>query len=225
LSSPLRYRLVVFDWDGTIVDSIGSIVACTQAAMLDAGVEAPPEPVLRGAIGLGLEDSFARFFPDSTRELREHILERYRHHWIETFHARHDPFPDVVATLTTLHAQGVLVAVATAKSRRGLVRDLERTGLGAWIHASRTLDECPPKPSPAMLLELMEELGTRPRDTLMVGDTRWDLEMARNAGTDAVAVLCGAHAPEELALAPAAARLAHVGELPAWMAAACIEAT
>ncbi|HXT50666.1 MAG TPA: HAD-IA family hydrolase [Thermoanaerobaculia bacterium] len=223
MAAPHRdYRLVVFDWDGTLIDSIGSIVACTEAALADAGVEPPPLPLLRGSIGLGLTDSFDRFYPALSAELRERILDRYRHHWVETWHARHDPFPATAATLVQLGEAGMLLAVATAKSRRGLVRDFERTGLGDRFHASRTLDECPPKPSPAMLLELMEELGTTPRQTLMVGDTRWDLEMASNAGVDAVAVLCGAQPEDELRGCRQLACLPHVGALVEWLGLAAV---
>lgn len=211
------YRLVVFDWDGTLIDSIGSIVACTEAALADAGVAPPPMPLLRGSIGLGLSDSFERFYPALDPVTRERILDRYRHHWIETWHARHDPFPAAAATLDRLADAGLLLAVATAKSRRGLVRDFERTGLGPCFHATRTLDECPPKPAPAMLLELMDELGARPEQTLMVGDTRWDLEMAKNAGVDAVAVLSGAHPEEELRGCPQLDCLPEVGALADWL--------
>ena len=211
------YRLVVFDWDGTLIDSIGSIVACTEAALADAGVEPPPLQLLRGSIGLGLEESFDRFYPTLEGATRAAILDRYRHHWIETWHAAHDPFPSVAATLERLADAGMLLAVATAKSRRGLVRDFERTGVGAQFHATRTVDECPPKPSPAMLLELMDELGARPEQTLMVGDTRWDLEMAKNAGVDAVAVLCGAQPEDELRGCPQLACLPDVGVLVEWL--------
>jgi phosphoglycolate phosphatase len=216
------YRLVVFDWDGTLIDSIASIVACTEAALADAGVEPPPLAQLRGSIGLGLTDSFERFYPALSPAARDRILDRYRHHWVETWHARHDPFPATAATLAQLGGAGLLLGVATAKSRRGLVRDFERTGLGGHFHASRTLDECPPKPSPAMLLELMDELGARPAQTLMVGDTRWDLEMARNAGVDAVAVLCGAQPEDELRGCPQLACLPHVGALVEWLGLAVV---
>ena len=211
------YRLVVFDWDGTLIDSIGSILDCTVAALADVGLEPPPLARLRSSIGLGLGESFQRFYPHLGTGDHEAILDRYRHHWVETWHARHHPFPAAADTLTRLGAAGTLLAVATAKSRRGLVRDLDRTGLGTFFHATRTLDECPPKPSPAMLLELMDELGSRPAETLMVGDTRWDLEMAGNAGIDAVAVLCGAQPEEELRSCGPLACLCGVGELPAWL--------
>jgi phosphoglycolate phosphatase len=218
MAPPRRtYRLVVFDWDGTLIDSIGSIVACTEAALADAGVEPPPLEVLRGSIGLGLDETFDRFYPALARERRDTILERYRHHWIETWHARHDPFPAAATTLTRLAEAGTLLAVATAKSRLGLRRDFERTGLGRFFHASRTFDECAPKPSPVMLRELMAELGTTPAQTLMVGDTRWDLEMARNAGVDAIAVLCGAQPEAELRGCPQLACLPEVGALLDWL--------
>ena len=218
MTSPRRaYRLVVFDWDGTLIDSIGSIVGCTEAALADAGVSPPPMELLRGSIGLGLQDSFDRFYPSLAAATRETILDRYRHHWVETWHARHHPFPATAATLERLGEAGLLLAVATAKSRRGLVRDFERTGLGACFHASRTVDECPPKPSPAMVLELMDELGARADETLMVGDTSWDLEMASNAGVDAIAVLCGAQPGEELRRYRQLACLPDVGALVPWL--------
>jgi phosphoglycolate phosphatase len=108
------------------------------------------------------------------------------------------------------------------------VRDFARTGLGALFHGTRTVDECPPKPSPAMLLELMDELGARPAETLMVGDSRWDLEMARNAGVDSVAVLGGAEVEAELRGYGPRACLPGVEVLPRWLglggAAAGVEA-
>lgn len=211
------YRLVVFDWDGTLIDSIGSIVECTRCALTDVGVEMPPVEEIRSSIGLGLEDTFTRYYPQLGRELRARVMERYAHHWVETWHARHDPFPAAGEVLQSLSAAGALLGLATAKSRRGLVRDFARTGLGAHFHATRTVDECPPKPSPAMLLELMAELGARPAETLMVGDSRWDLEMARNAGVDSVAVLGGASVEVELRDCGSLAYLGGVGELPSWL--------
>lgn len=214
---PERYRLVVFDWDGTLIDSIGSIVACMRCALADAGIPAPPDAHIRATIGLGLVDTFERYYPQLGAEERARVLERYSHHWVETWHHQHQPFPAAAHTLRQLAAAGMRIGLATAKSRRGLHRDLERTGLADLFHASRTVDECPPKPHPAMLQELMAELGAAPPETLMVGDSRWDLEMARNAGVDAVAVLSGAQPELELLAGAPVACLAHVGELPGWL--------
>jgi phosphoglycolate phosphatase len=222
--SDRRYRLVVFDWDGTLVDSIGSIVACMRAALEEAGVTPPPEAVIRGAVGLGLTEIFQRFYPSADAATRERIHVAYRDHWIATWHSRHDAFPAVPAVLSSLTDAGVLLAVATAKSRRGLVRDFERTGLDRWFLATRTVDECPAKPSPVMLLELMDELGASPEETLMVGDSRWDLEMARNAGVDSVAVLGGAHPHEELLDCNPVCCLHNVELLPGWLGLAAATA-
>jgi phosphoglycolate phosphatase len=215
-----RYRLVVFDWDGTLIDSIGSIVACMRCALGEAGVPAPADEVIRGTIGLGLSDVFEHHYPSLDAAARARVREAYSRHWIETWHSRHHPFPATAAALAQVASAGMLIGLATAKSRKGLLRDLERTGLGDRFHASRTVDECPAKPHPAMLEELMAELGVRPRETLMVGDSRWDLEMARNAGTDAVAVLSGADGEPELTSWGPVACLPHVGKLPAWLGCA-----
>jgi phosphoglycolate phosphatase-like HAD superfamily hydrolase len=146
------------------------------------------------------------------------IGEAYRGHWLADFGSRHQPFAGVDTLLGELAAEGYLLAVATAKSRRGLTRDLERTGLGRHFVASRTVDEAPPKPHPGMLEGLVDELGVRSERTLMIGDTAHDLQMAANAGTEAVAVLGGSQERDELAAAPHLAILAGAFELPGWLA-------
>ena len=217
------FRLLVFDWDGTLMDSVGAIVACTQHAIRDLGLAECPEDRVRRAIGLGLDESLAMFFPDtdpaSGALLGRQVAARYRALWSDVYKERPALIPGAAEALAALAAAGYLLAVATAKSRRGLVRELEKTGLAARFHASRTMDECPAKPHPGMLLELMAELGARPESTLMIGDTAWDLGMARNASASAVAVLTGSHSREELQSAAPLDCLASVRELPAWLAA------
>ena len=211
------YELVVFDWDGTLIDSVGTIVACTRAAFARMGEPMPAEDAVRGAIGLGLAESVARFSPRSDAAFLERLTAAYRECWVEEYHALSRPFPASERLLRSLATDGYLLAVATAKSRRGLARDFERTGFEALFHASRTADETGSKPGPRMLFELMEELGVEARDTVMVGDTVHDLEMAANATVDAVAVCTGAAAREALVdLAPAAC-LAGVAELAEWL--------
>ncbi|HVS02166.1 MAG TPA: HAD-IA family hydrolase [Thermoanaerobaculia bacterium] len=212
------FRLVVFDWDGTLIDSIASIVGCTRCAFEELGLPAPPEEQIRGAIGLGLGDTMRRFFPDAGADLRQRVREAYGRHWVGTWHARHAPFPPAETTLAHLERAGYLLAVATAKSRRGLERDFERTGLGRYFAASRTTDEAAAKPSPAMVLELMRELGAGADATLVVGDTSWDLEMAAAAGAAAVAVCCGAQDRQQLLRCRPLALLDGVHELPRWLA-------
>jgi phosphoglycolate phosphatase len=218
VASPPTLRLLVFDWDGTLMDSISTIVACTRAAVSDLGLEPPADHIVRGAIGLGLRDSMQRFYPTFDESLFEPMVERYRHHWVESFRDEPLLFGGAVEALSQLAQQGFLLAVATAKSRRGLARELERTGLEPLFQATRTVDEAPSKPHPGMLLGLMEELGTRAGETLMIGDTQWDLQMAQNAGTHGLGVLTGSHSREELEQCAPITCLPSVREVPAWLA-------
>ncbi|MEO8504839.1 MAG: HAD-IA family hydrolase [Acidobacteriota bacterium] len=213
------FRLLVFDWDGTLMDSVSAIIACTRGAMVDAGLVPRPEAEIRRAIGMGLFDSFVMFYPGIAAEKYEQVVESYRHHWLATYKDHSTLFSGVRAALDELTAQGYLLAVATAKSRRGLERDLANTGLAGVIRASRTVDEAPPKPHPGMLAGLMGELGVDRDETLMIGDTTYDLDMARNAGTSAVGVLSGSHLETELLASEPLACLSGVAALPEWLAA------
>jgi phosphoglycolate phosphatase len=213
------YRVLVFDWDGTLMDSIASIVACTQAALGELGLQPLPEARIRRAIGMGLRESVEMFYPGCDGETHLRLLEGYRRHWVETYKDRPVLFAGVAATLQGLGGAGYRLAVATAKSRRGLDRELQATGLAALFHASRTADEAPSKPHPRMVLDLMAELDARPHETLVIGDSGWDLAMARNAGADAVAVLSGSQRREELEEHAPLACLESVVELPAWLQA------
>jgi phosphoglycolate phosphatase len=212
-----RFRLLVFDWDGTLMDSIATIVACTQAAVRDIGLEPRPDHVVRSAIGLGLRDSMERFYPGFDEQLYEPLIASYRSHWIDSFRDQPFLFDGAQRTIEVLSQEGYYLGVATAKSRRGLDRELERTGLSPLFHGTRTVDEAPGKPHPGMLLGLMEQLRVVPAETLMIGDTRWDLEMARNAGVHGLGVLSGSHSREELEDCQPLACLASVSEVPNWL--------
>lgn len=128
------FELLVFDWDGTVMDSIGAIVDCTFAALESlgdlAGHELPPRDKVRHAIGMGLLETMHEFFPGAGPELHSRVLEAYREQWVTIYKDRFHPFEGTRATLEALAAEGYLLGVATAKSRRGLVRDFERSGLG-----------------------------------------------------------------------------------------------
>ena len=212
------FDLLVFDWDGTLVDSIGSIVGCTQQAFADVGL-APVAPArIRRTIGLGIREMIDELVPGCDDALFLRICDAYRQHWFPVFSLRHAPFAGVSALLEELAAEGYLLGIATAKGRRGLQAELERTGLGALIHASRTVDEAPAKPSPVMLESLMEELGARRERTLMIGDTAHDLQMAANARVAGLGVLAGSHTREQLQSAPHRALLGAVTDLPTWLA-------
>jgi phosphoglycolate phosphatase len=215
-----RYRLLVFDWDGTLLDSIGPIVACTQAAMRELGVgaEGPSAAAIRDAIGLGLRESLELFFPGLGDDDLARVHAVYRDLWWGTYRDQTRLFPGVPALLARLEAAGYLLAVATAKSRRGLEHDLRATGVGPHFVATRTVDEAPSKPHPQMLLDLLDATGSHPHEAVMIGDTAHDLEMARAARVDSVAVASGSHPRERLRAAAPRALLPGVWELEAWLA-------
>lgn len=212
----MRYRLIVFDWDGTLIDSAGAIAECIQEAARDLGLEVPARERASHVIGLGLRESLRIAVPGMPAERGMEFVAAYRRHFL----AREDGmrlFPGADAMLEALRARGHLLAVATGKSRRGLDRALAASGLRACFAATRCADETTPKPDPAMLHELMQELDAPAERTLMIGDTSHDLGMAAAAGVDAVAVTYGAHAEEDLrALLPRAC-VASVEELRLWL--------
>lgn len=211
------YDLLVFDWDGTIVDSISAIVECTRVTLDEMDLAHVEEATIRGAIGLGLRETIELFDPGCPEERFGRILETYRRHWVATYHRRLGAFAGIRPLLAELETAGYLLAVATAKSRAGLSRDFEATGLGPFFHASRTMDEAPSKPHPDMLESLLAELGVRPGRALMIGDTVHDLQMAANAGVPGVGVTTGSHTAEQLATAGPLAVLERATELSRWL--------
>jgi phosphoglycolate phosphatase len=215
----MKYRLLVFDWDGTVMDSAGRIVASLRAAFTDLGLT-PPDPAdCRDVIGLGLEQAMTRLAPDVAGARQVELIRRYRHHYLDANDTPTPLFPGAGEALAALHEAGYWLAVATGKSRRGLDEALAQSGLGGWFHATRCADETFSKPHPQMLLELLEEFGIDAAEGLMIGDTEYDLLMARNAGVASVAVSCGAHAPERLLALEPLVCLPGVDALPGWLAA------
>jgi phosphoglycolate phosphatase len=211
-----RYDLVVFDWDGTLMDSTRMIARSLQSACRDVGVAVPTERDALFVIGLNLEDTFNHVAPALDHEGRARLSERYRHHFLANEHQA-PLYGGVPEMLADLHGRGRRLAVATGKARRGLDRVLDATGLRPWFAATRCADEGFAKPHPGMLLMLLDVTGVDPARALMVGDTTHDLELAANAGVDAIAVLYGAHHPELLDTRAAVARCASVAELHRWL--------
>lgn len=213
----MRYELLVFDWDGTLADSAGTIVACIQAACRDLGLPVPDDARASHVIGLGLHDALSHAIPGLPVGEYGRVVERYRQHFLER-----DPqitlFPGAEAMLTGLRDRGHLLAIATGKSRAGLARALETMRLGSFFTATRCADQCAPKPAPDMLIELMEELGANRAATLMIGDTVHDLRMAAAAGVAAVAVSHGAHPKPSLVAQQPLACVDNTEELAQWLA-------
>lgn len=186
------FDLIVFDWDGTLMDSTAHIATSIQKACTDLGLPVPDRSAASHVIGLGLGDALRHVCPSLPEERFEDMVGAYRQHYLSG-DATIELFEHVQEGLAELQQSGLFLAVATGKSRKGLDRALSETGLGTLFHASRTADECHSKPHPAMLLELTDELGVTPGRTLMVGDTTHDLLMAQNAGTHKVGMSYGAH--------------------------------
>lgn len=215
---PRPFDLLVFDWDGTLMDSLGSIVACTRATLAELGLPPLEEEAIRQSIGLGIDDMVERLSPGGGAAQAAAVKRCYRDLWLSTYRERPVLFAHAEPLLAELEAAGYLLAVATGKSRRGLDRDLAATGLAPRFHATRTVDEAPSKPHPGMLLSLLDELGVAPRRALMIGDSVWDLQMAANAGVPAVGIATGGYRHGELLAHGAAGCVECLEELVGWLA-------
>ncbi len=196
-------KLILFDCDGTLVDSHHNIAQAMRRAFADVGVPYPGDAATRGIIGLSLHAAMAALAPEGTAaETLARLEEAYKRHF---FQLRHEPdfheplFPGARAALERLAARDdVLLGVATGKSRRGLEVLLEREGLRDFFVTLQTADDAPSKPHPGMVLRALEETGAEPHRAALVGDTRYDMEMARAAGALPVGVAWGYHPPVQL---------------------------
>lgn len=211
------FRLLVFDWDGTLIDSIGSIVSCMHATVAELGIPRIEDATIRSTIGLGLADTLEILMPEAEEPLRRRVVECYRKHWLGGFADRHALIQGAREVLEGLGRQGYWLAVATGKGRSGFDRDVARFDLADLFLATRTTSEAPSKPSPAMVLDLLDELGVAAEETLMVGDTPHDLRMAEAAGVAAVGVCSGSACEEDLRDLGPAAILPDVTHLPPWL--------
>lgn len=210
-----RYDLIVFDWDGTVMDSTAIIAGSIQSACRDLDLTIPDDETARHVIGLGLMQALRHAVPDAPEEMYEPLVARYRHHFLSQDQTI-PLFDGARETIAELHEAGYALAVATGKNRAGLQRALEVTGMTRYFHATRTAEQTFSKPNPAMLFELMDELAVSAERTLMVGDTTHDLLLAQNAGVDVVAVGHGAHPAEQLLALQPLALLDDFIQLRAW---------
>jgi phosphoglycolate phosphatase len=216
--APRRFRFVVFDWDGTLADSTALIAESIRSACDDIGEPVPDESAARYVIGLGLADALRHVAPGLPQARHHELSDRYRHHFL----ARDDEIPlfdGVRDLLADMGTAGFLLGVATGKSRAGLERAMMQHRLAAHFVATRCGDEGFPKPHPDMLLRLIDRVGVEARETLMIGDTTHDVELAHGAGAAAVAVTYGAHDPASLARLGPLATVESVPELRRWLRA------
>jgi len=190
-----QFDLIVWDWDGTLADSTGMITRAIVKAAEQAGLAPLTPEQASSIIGLGLRESIQSLYPDITDEQARALATNYN---LNYFAGESEIllFNGAAETIKTLNRRGHKLAVATGKSRRGLNLALEHTQLRQFFHATRTVDECFSKPHPQMLDELMDDLVALPERTLMIGDTSYDLQMARNAGVPAIGVTFGAQSAD-----------------------------
>ncbi|MET0380016.1 MAG: HAD-IA family hydrolase [Spongiibacteraceae bacterium] len=190
--------LFIFDWDGTLLDSAARIVAVMQQAGDDCGLPSLTQASIKNIIGLGLPEALRALHPEAPDDQLLALQAAYSRRFVESEDVPCSLFPGVLTTLEKLRADGNRLAVATGKSRRGLVRVLAGLGLSDYFDATRCADETRSKPHPQMLHELLVELAVPAECAVMVGDTEYDMEMAVSAGMRRVAVDYGAHAVERL---------------------------
>lgn len=215
---PKHFELLIFDWDGTLMDSAGVIADSIQRACEDIGLAAPSDRASRQIIGLGLVQALQALLPDLPADAYPRLVERYRHHYL----GRDDQIPlfDGVADgIRDLRGRGFRLAVATGKSRLGLSRALDASGLGPCFAGTRCADQTHSKPHPAMVLELLDELDGEPTHALVIGDTSHDLLMASNAGVASLGVTYGAHQADDLYPHAPLALMNSFAEVHAWLAA------
>ncbi|HLW04167.1 MAG TPA: HAD-IA family hydrolase [Azoarcus sp.] len=211
-----HFELIVFDWDGTLMDSAGAIARAIQFACRDMGLPAPSDERARHVIGLGLQEALAYVAPGLKHEDYPRMVDCYRRHYLTIDHDLM-LFDGAFELVESLAEEGRLLGVATGKGRKGLDRAFAASGLGTFFHASRCADECFSKPHPEMLEQLMDTFGVDRSRTLMIGDTTHDLAMAENAGVQAVGVGYGAHLRAALEEAQTLAVVDSIADLSVWL--------
>lgn len=220
------YRLLIFDWDGTLVDSIGRIVTAMRLAADGCGLPWLDDAAIKGIIGLGLPEAIRSLYP----QLEEPgLVERFRAAYSEGYLQLEDEpsalFPGVAESLEAFRARGYRLAVATGKSRHGLQRVLQGRGWLDYFDITRCADETASKPHPLMLQEILAHCRMAPEQALMVGDSVFDLQMASNAGIDSVAVGFGAQPLDSLRAHGPRLAINDFSELRAWLGACTHEKT
>lgn len=193
-----RFDLIIFDWDGTLVDSVDWIVHCIQQAAAHYDCPVPAPQAAKDIIGLSIEEAVRTLFPDLDAGRRQQLAGHYGQTFFSRQASPEDLFPGVDAMLEKLRRDGYRLAIATGKKSSGLAQAVAATGVAAMFDASRCSDQTASKPDPLMINEIIAELNADRQRTLMVGDSVHDMQMAVNAGVAAVGVTCGAHSAATL---------------------------
>ena len=213
-------ELLIFDWDGTLVDSIERIVGSVHYSAAKNQIELRSDAAVRGIIGLSLDDAFAVLYPEqhTDAQLKKQFIADYSEHYIAQESSPSPFYPYVREQLETFKQQGYQLAVATGKSRRGLDRVLNGHQLQGFFDITRCADETQGKPNPKMLQEILQHCQRGPDQAIMIGDSPFDLRMAHNASMDSIAVSYGAQAIDVLQQEQPVHSIDCFSELAPWLA-------
>ena len=192
-----KYKLIIFDWDGTIVNSTGLIVSAIKEAAISKTININDEKKIYDIIGLGLDQAFSKLFANLSRHEIIELQHLYKEAYLKKVNSI-SLFDGISTGINDLHRRGYKLAIATGMSRRGLNRALKQSGLESFFAVTKTVDECFSKPHPQMIEEILEFYMVESHEAILVGDSSYDLEMAMNAGVDSIGVTYGSHASEEL---------------------------
>ena len=207
-------QLIIFDWDGTLIDSQANIVRCFHLFREELDLPERTDDEISNIIGLGMREALKALYPQHDNEEYDQMVDRYRYHFFASNPS--EPFEGAEEVLAALEMAGYLLAVATGKGRNGLNKALKHTGWGQYFHVTRCADETRSKPHPLMLEEILEQTGMEPESAVMVGDTEYDLEMAKNAGISSIGVSYGVHEGERLLKHEPITVIDEIGALLGW---------
>ncbi len=212
-----KYSLLVFDWDGTLMDSQAQIVNCMQSAIGELDLESRSNEQITNIIGLGLEEAIIQLYPLMEMKLVTTTAQTYREHYLFKDKTPSPLFNGVEGVLTNLRDRGYDLAIATGKSRRGLDKGLSETDLHDYFPITRCADETRSKPHPQMLEEILVDHNIDASKALMIGDSEYDLQLANNTKVDGLAVSYGVHGLMRLLKQDPVGFIDKIEQLPTWL--------
>lgn len=212
-----KYTLLIFDWDGTLMDSQAQIVNCMQSAINELKLEARTDQQISNIIGLGLEEAILQLYPSLNHKMVKLTAQTYRDFYLYKDKTPSPLFDGVTSVISTLRENGYDLAIATGKSRRGLDKGLQETNMSEFFPITRCADETRSKPHPQMLEEILVDFDTDASKALMIGDSEYDLQLANNAKVDGLAVSYGVHGLIRLLKQQPVGFIDKIEQLPEWL--------
>lgn len=214
-----KYRIAIFDWDGTIMNSEARIVDAIKTAARECGLPVLPDEQNKQIIGLSLEKAILALYPELSQDQVVQMAQNYTQSFLEESSVEMVPFDGAESMLYSLKQAGYKLAIATGKSRRGLDQVLQECGFGVYFDMTRTPVESASKPDPLMLTQILEEMGIAVEEAVMIGDTTFDMEMAKNCGMDRVAISHGVHQMHQLEVFDPVAKVDNLQQLTQFLMA------